>query len=103
MPFIAANFAPASSHRRIGTGGEALPGAPAIHTYRTQDAHATVDNSGYFNAVAAHMNVGDLLYCVVVNSSGVVQTAGLHIVMTKSAAGVVDVGTVTVLVVTNSD
>lgn len=97
------NFAASSSHSRIGSGPAASPGAPRIHTYRTQDAHAVVDLLGYFNAFAQHVQVGDLIYCAVVNGSGVLQTAGFHVVMTVSAAGVVDTSEVTVLTVTNTD
>lgn len=93
MPFELPGFRPAAS--TTGT-------APRFHTYRTQDAHATVDTSGYFNAVRTILEIGDLLYVLVVNGSGVVQTAGLHIVMTKTATAV-DVSNVTVLTVTNSD
>lgn len=103
MAFILENFAPAAAHTRRGTGGEAVPGAPGIHAYRTQDAAATVDTSGYFNPVAELLQVGDLVYRVTVNSAGVVQTAGWHVVMTKSAAGVVDVSDTTALTVTNTD
>lgn len=102
MPFIAANFAMVSSHGRKGSGPEASPGAPQRFTYRTQDAHGTVDNSGYFNAVRQLLEVGDIIDVVVVNGSGVVQTYGPHIVMTKSATAV-DVSNVTVGTVTNSD
>lgn len=76
--------------------------APRIHTYRTQDTHATVDTAGYFNPVRTILEVGDLIYCLVVNGTGVVQTAGFHIVMTRTAT-VVDVSNVTVLTVTNTD
>lgn len=95
MPFILKDFAPAA-------GTAARPLCPAIHTYRTQDTHATVDNSGYFNEVRGLLKVGDLIYVVVVNGSGVVQTAGWHVVMTKTATAV-DVSNVTALTVTNSD
>ena len=93
MPFEMNGFRPATS-----TTGS----APRIHTYRTQDAHAAVDNSGYFNDVRTVLEVGDLIYVLVVNSSGVVLTAGWHVVMTKSATAV-DVSNVTALTVTNSD
>ena len=76
--------------------------APRIHTYRTQDAHTVVDNNGYFNEVRTVLEVGDLIYVLVVNASGVVQTAGWHVVMTKTAS-TVDVSNVTALTVPNSD
>lgn len=76
--------------------------APRIHTFRTQDAHATVDTAGYFNPVRTLLEVGDLIYVVVVNGAGVVQTAGFHVVMTRTATAV-DVSNVTVITVTNTD
>lgn len=103
MPFIRRNFAPIGGQSTRGSGPEANPGAPQRWSFRTQDAHAAVDTSGYFNEVAALLEVGDIIDVVVVNASGVVQTYGPHIVMTKSAAGVVDVSNVTVGVVTNTD
>jgi hypothetical protein len=92
MPFTPNSFRPAAA--TTGT-------APRIHTYRTQDAHATVETAGYFNAIRSLLEVGDLIYCLVVNGSGVVQTAGWHIVMTKTAT-TVDVSNVTALTVTNT-
>ena len=54
-------------------------------SYRTDDAAAAVDTSGYFNEVRTLLEVGDMIYRVTVNASGVVQTAGWHTVMTKTA------------------
>ncbi|WP_206934137.1 hypothetical protein [Roseococcus thiosulfatophilus] len=102
MPFIADNFAMVSGHGRKGAGGEASPGAPQIFSYRTQDAHATVDTAGYFNPVRGLLERGDMIDVVVVDANGAVQTYGRHIVMTKSATSV-DVSNVTVGTVTNSD
>ena len=102
MAFIRANFATSSNHGRGNSGPEATPGAPVIHTYRTEDAAAAVDTAGYFNDIRALLNVGDLIYRVTVNSSGVVQTAGWHVVMTKTATAV-DVSDTTALTVTNTD
>jgi len=93
MPFDMSGFRPAAA-----TSG----GAPRIHTYRGDDAHATVDTSGYFNAVRTVLEVGDLIYVLVVDAGGVVLTAGFHVVMTRNATAV-DVSNVTVLTVTNTD
>jgi hypothetical protein len=46
--------------------------------------------------------VGDLIYRVT-TSSGSVSTAGWHVVMTNTSAGVVNVSDTTALTVTNSD
>jgi hypothetical protein len=104
MPFIRRNFVPIGGQSTPSTSGtgEAVPGAPQRWSYRTQDAHATVDTSGYFNDVRLLLEVGDIIDVVVINGSGVVQTYGPHIVMTKTATAV-DVSAVTVGVVTNSD
>jgi len=72
-------------------GGQSKAGnAPQMWTYTTTDSAATVDTSGYFNSIASILKVGDLIYRVT-TSSGSVSTAGLHVVMSISAAGVVDV------------
>jgi hypothetical protein len=102
MPFIQKNFSTIGGQSTRGSGPETSPGAPQMFTYRTEDAHATVDTSGYFNAVRPLLEVGDIITVVVVNGSGVVQTYGPHVVMTKSATAV-DVSNVTVQVVTNTD
>jgi hypothetical protein len=102
MPFIRKNFGCLGGQSTRGSGPEASPGAPQRFSYRTQDTHATVDSSGYFNEVRMLLEVGDIIDVVVVNGSGVVQTYGPHIVMTKTATAV-DVSNVTVGVVTNTD
>ena len=72
-------------------GGQSKAGnAPQIWTYTTTDSAATVDTSGYFNSIASILKVGDLIYRVT-TSSGSVSTAGFHVVLSISAAGVVDV------------
>ncbi|MEY4338106.1 MAG: hypothetical protein RL680_1001 [Actinomycetota bacterium] len=75
--------------------------APALWTYTTTDAAATVDTSGYFNSAASLFNIGDIIFRVT-TSSGSVSTAGIHVVMTN-ASGVVNVSDVTALTVTNTD
>jgi hypothetical protein len=102
MPFIRRNFACLGGQSTRGSGPETSPGAPQMWSYRTQDTHATVDTSGYFNEVRTLLDVGDIIWVVVVNSSGVVQTYGSHIVMTRTATAV-DVSNVTVGTVTNTD
>lgn len=102
MPFLAANFAMVSAHGRKGSGPEASPGAPQIFAYRTQDTHATVDTSGYFNEVRALLEIGDVIFVSVVNASGQLQTYGTHCVITKTGTAV-DVTNVTVGLMTNTD
>lgn len=95
MAFSSAGFNP------IG-GQSKATAAPQIWSYTTTDTAATIDTSGYFNAVASLLKVGDLIYRVT-TSSGAVSTAGLHVVMSISAAGVVDVADTTAMTVTNTD
>lgn len=106
MPFIRRNFAPMgeTSQRMPAGAGEATGfGAPLIWTYRTQDATATVDTAGYFNDVASLLRAGDVIYRVTINSSGVPQTHGWHVVNDISAAGVVDVTDTTAIATTDTD
>ena len=102
MPFIRRNFAPIGGQSTAGTGPETSPGAPQFWSFRTQDAHATVDTAGYFNEVRALLEIGDIIHVSVVNGSGVLQTVGTHAVITKTATAV-DVTNVTVGTVTNTD
>lgn len=101
MAFDIANFGPAGGQSRRGN-------VPMNWNYKTTDAHTTVDAAGYFNSGTAyggvynHLEIGDKIYVVVVNGSGVLQTAGFHVVKDK-ASGTVDVTNVTALVVTDSD
>ena len=94
MAFNATNFQP--------LGGQAKAGnAPQMWSYTTEDAAGTVDTSGYFNAVASIVKVGDVILRVT-TSSGSVSTAGWHVVMTNTGT-VVNVSDTTALTVTNTD
>lgn len=95
MAFNVTNFQPIGGQSKAGN-------APQMWSYTTTDSAATVDTSGYFNSVASLLKVGDMIYRVT-TSSGAVSTAGQHVVMTISAAGVVDVSDATALTVTNTD
>ena len=45
-------------------GGQAKSGnAPSIYTYASTDAQSVIRASGYFNAVASILKVGDLIFC----------------------------------------
>lgn len=45
-------------------GGQSKSGnAPAIYTYASTDAQSVIRASGYFNAVASILKVGDLIFC----------------------------------------
>jgi len=74
--------------------------APAIYAYKTTDAIADVNTSGYFNTLATILSVGDLIYCV--TSTGTTAVATLVYVV-SNASGVVDVTDGTTLANTDSD
>lgn len=99
MPLITRNLQP------IGGQGNNT-NAPQVWSYSTLDTHATVDTSGYFNGVASLLRVGDIIDVVVwatAIGTGTVSTYGRHVVLSISAAGVVNVSDVTVGTVTNTD
>ena len=74
--------------------------APAIYAYKTTDAIADVNTSGYFNSLSSVLSVGDLIYCV--TSTGSTAVATLVYVL-SNASGVVDVNDGTTLANTDSD
>ena len=61
--------------------------APQMWTYKSADAKATVAASGYFNSASSVLKVGDLVMIY----DTATPAASLHIVITNTAAGVVDV------------
>lgn len=101
MAFKRANFGPLGGQSRRG-----IKGAPAVWGYKTDDAHAAVDTTGYFNEVRNLMSIGDLIYVAVVTnldaSNEALATAGFHVLKDKSTT-VVDVTDVTVLTVIDTD
>lgn len=78
MPFDKANWA----------NGHNAANAPCIHTYKTPDTQATVNTAGYFNAVAAEVRVGDLIYAYV-DTGGT--PAGILFAINANSGTVVDV------------
>jgi len=82
-------------------------GGPRLFSYITEDAHATVDDSGYFNGAVAFggayniLQISDIIFVVVV-SAGAVSTYGTHIVVDK-ASGTVDTTNVTVGLMTDTN
>jgi len=105
MAYIARNLGPAGSLATPIQNGtaETVPGVPRLWMYRTADTAAGVDTSGYFNDAFRVLSVGDVILRLTINASGVPQTAGLHVVQTISAAGVVDVTDALALTATNTD
>lgn len=79
-----------------------------LYRYDTLDTHATVDTAGYFNNSDDDVNlkVGDIIEVVVWSTAirtGTISTYGKHMVVSVSAAGLVDITNVTVGVMTDSD
>jgi len=74
--------------------------SPAIYAYKTADAVADVNTSGYFNALSTTLSVGDLIYAV--TSTGTTAVATLLYVL-SNASGVVDVNDGTTLANTDGD
>lgn len=101
MAFKRANFQPIGGQAARGIGG-----APQMFSYKTDDAHAAVDTAGYFNEVRSLLQIGDLIYVVVVTNldlaTEALSTAGYHVVKDKSTT-TVDVTDVTALTMTDTD
>lgn len=74
--------------------------APSVYAYKTTDALADVNTTGYFNSLSGTLKIGDLIYCA--TSVGTTTVASFVYVLTN-AAGVVDVNDGTVLANTNTD
>ena len=89
----------AYSHPNLNPVG---PGstAPRMWTYTTPDALADVNTTGYFNAAAEDLTVGDLIYGV--TSTGTTNVHAQYLVLTI-AAGVVDVSDGVVIATTDAD
>jgi hypothetical protein len=105
MPFIRDNFVDIGGQHRPSVNGspETRPGSPMLWSYRTQDAPAVVDTSGYFNQVARSVRQGDFIFRSTVDGAGAIVSAGVHVVLTVTAAGVVNVSDTTAFTVTNTD
>ncbi len=110
MAFIMKNFAPiGNSSKGVSSiaAGALGEGAPRLFSYVTEDAHATVDDSGYFNGAVPYQGAynilqkGDIIFGVVC-PSGAVTTYGTHIVVDK-ASGVLDTTNVTVGLMTDTN
>lgn len=82
--------------------------APTLWSYKTTDALTTVDGSGYFNAVADRLKVGDMIFAY---KSSATVAAGVAFVASNTrdltasppVAGVVDVTNFTAIGAINSD
>lgn len=74
--------------------------APSVHTYSTTDTIGDVNTSGYFNAIASLLKVGDIIFCF--TSTG--GTPAMTAVWVNSNTGtVVDVTDGLTVTATDSD
>ena len=81
-------------------GASKAGNSPALYAYKTTDALADVNTTGYFNALSTSLFVGDLIFCV--TSTGTTAVASIVYVLSNSA-GVVDVNDGTVFANTDTD
>lgn len=58
--------------------------APTIWTYVSTDTALTVCTSGYFNALAGKLKVGDLIYWTTASSPWLAGSAGLAVVKSNN-------------------
>ena len=74
--------------------------SPAMYAYKSTDAIADVNTSGYFNSLSTLLSVGDLIYCVTSTGTTAVAT---FVYVVSNASGVVDVTDGTTLANTDGD
>ena len=74
--------------------------APSMYGYKTTDAIADVNTSGYFNNLSDTLEVGDIIHCVTSTGSTAVVTL---VYVVSNASGVVDVTDGTTLANTDGD
>ena len=82
-------------------GGQSKAGnAPAIYTYSSTDAQSVIRVSGYFNAVASILKVGDLIFCYsATGGTPVMSTAYVN----SNASNVVDITDGVTVTATDTD
>ena len=73
--------------------------APSMYLYKTADTQATVNTSGYFNAISSMVKIGDIIFVYDTTTPSLVLT----FVRASSAAGVVDIADGTTVSATNTD
>ena len=82
MAFALANLLPIGGQSARGQG-------PALWSYTTTDATATMDTSGYFNDAATRLSVGDIIFA---NTTSAGVPTAMNILLVQSNTGtVVDV------------
>lgn len=81
MAYDVDKLSPAGAQSKAGT-------APQMWSYSGTDSKATVAGSGYFNSASSLLKVGDFIFYYKTDST---VSASVHVVLSNSAAGVVDV------------
>ena len=80
-------------------------GVVSYYHYITEDAPAAVDTSGYFDAAADQLNVGDIILVEQVDDAGApasVTALGHHVVL-SNAGGAVDVSDAAAMATADTD
>jgi len=89
-----------SSTGLAAAGGQSKAGnAPQLWTYKSADAIADVNTSGYFNSATTLLKVGDIIFVY----DSATPTSSIVFVTSNSSAGVVDVTNGLTVTATNSD
>lgn len=81
-------------------GASKAGNAPSLYAYSTADAIADINTTGYFNAIASILNVGDVV--LVRSSTGGTQALTL-VYVASNASGVVDVTDGLTITATDTD
>lgn len=109
MAFTQATFAPAGNQSKraaldtdAGSPAASLNGAPQVWTYQTADTAATVNTSGYFNAVASLLRAGDFIFAACGANSGGTLAPRIFVVLSNTGS-VVDVSDGTAVTISDTD
>lgn len=92
MPYLATGFST--------IGASKAGNSPSLYAYSTPDTIADVNTTGYFNALANTLSVGDVI--ITRTSTGGTQALSL-VYVASNASGVVDVTDGLTITATDSD
>jgi hypothetical protein len=77
-------------------GGQPKAGnAPSIYTYASTDAQSVIRFTGYFNAVASILKVGDIIFCYSATGGTPVMSTAYVVSNTGTVVDITDGVTVT--------
>ena len=86
----------------LGAANDGNSNAPRLHTYKSEDAHGSIDGDGYFDEIANQLRIGDLIYHAQVSNQGESNEAlvdAQFLVVVAISSGVVSISTETAVVV----